>query len=268
MKTNLHLLPLLLASIAAFVMTMTGYRQSPPKVPVRRRMSPLRLPWPYPGMAAMVAAILLPCAAISPAAALPPVIKPSSSFNSQSVFVGASATFTITATGDAPISYQWRRDGAELPGQTNKTLRIGSTQPANEGGYDVVVGNASGSVTSYVARLYAVPPTSELTKTNHTNAASLRLPYFYHLPTDYGPAHRYPLILQFTSLTPSFTTGQELWQTDRERDLGVTTLAISATQDQKKSFRCLPSTGWVDQRIIVANRRLLAKRSAGFAVSA
>jgi hypothetical protein len=49
MKTNLRLLPLLLASIAAFVMTMTGYRQSPPKVPVRRRMSPLRLPWPYAG---------------------------------------------------------------------------------------------------------------------------------------------------------------------------------------------------------------------------
>ena len=29
MKTNLHLLPLLLASIAAFVMTMTGYSMSP-----------------------------------------------------------------------------------------------------------------------------------------------------------------------------------------------------------------------------------------------
>jgi len=157
MKTNLHLLPLLLASIAAFVMTMTGYRQSSPKVPVRRRMSPLRLPWP--GMAAMVAAILLPCAAV----ASPPVITPSSSFNSQSVFAGASATFTITATGDAPLIYQWRQDGADLPGQTNKTLRIGTPQPPNEGGYDMVVGNASGSVTSYVARLYAVPTTSELT---------------------------------------------------------------------------------------------------------
>jgi hypothetical protein len=143
----------------------------------------------------MLAAILLPCAGI----ASPPVIKPSSSFNSQSVFVGASATFTITATGDAPLVYQWRRDGAELPGQTNKTLRISSTQPPNEGGYDVMVGNASGSVTSYVARLYAVPPTSELTRTNHTNAAGLRLPYFYHLPTGYDPARRYPLIFLFTS---------------------------------------------------------------------
>ena len=57
---------------------------------------------------AMLAAILLPCAAI----ASPPVMKPSSSFNSQSVFVGARATFTISATGDPPLVYQWRRDGA------------------------------------------------------------------------------------------------------------------------------------------------------------
>jgi predicted esterase len=77
-------------------------------------------------------------------------------------------------------------------------LRIGAAQPTNHGDYDVVVSNASGSVTSYVARLYAVPPTSELTRTNHTNTAGLRLPYFYHLPTDYDPARRYPLILLFT----------------------------------------------------------------------
>src|SRR5437879_6532388 len=146
MKTNS--MPLFLASIATFAMTMTGYSQSPPKVPVRRRTSPRRLPWRD---AAMLAAVLLPCAAI----ASPPVVKPSSSFNSQSVFAGASATFTITATGDAPLVYQWRQDGADLPGQTNKILRIGSAQPPNEGGYDVMVSNASGSVTSYVARLYA-----------------------------------------------------------------------------------------------------------------
>ena len=184
-------MPLLLASIAAFAMTMTRYSQSPPKVTVRRRTSPLRLPW---GDAAMLAAILLPCAAI----ASPPVIQPSSSFNSQSVFAGASATFTITATGDAPLVYQWRRDGAELLGQTNKALKISATQPADEGNYDVVVSNASGPVTSYGARLYAVPTTSELIRANHTNAAKLRLPYFYHLPTGYDPARRYPLILVFT----------------------------------------------------------------------
>src|SRR4029078_1368938 len=61
-----------------------------------------------------------------------------------------------------------------------------------------MAGTAPGSVTSYVARLYPVPPTTELTRTNHTNAASLRLPYFIHLPTGYDPARRYPLILQFT----------------------------------------------------------------------
>lgn len=187
---KMNSMPLLLASIATFAMTMTGYRQSSPKVPVRRRTNPLRVPWREAGM---LAAILLPCAAIASL----PVIKPSSSFNSQSVYVGASATFTITATGDAPLVYQWRRDGAELLGQTNKALKISATQLADEGSYDVVVSNASGPVTSYGARLYAVPPTSELTKANHTNAAKVRLPYFYHLPTG-NPARRYPLILILT----------------------------------------------------------------------
>jgi predicted esterase len=192
MKTNS--MPLLPASTATFARTVTGYSQSPPKVPVRRRMSRLRLPWHYAGMAAALAALLLPCAAIASS----PVVKPSNSFNSQSVFAGTSATFTITATGDAPLVYQWRQDGAELPGQTNTTLRIATAQPPNEGGYDVVVSNASGSVTSYVSRLYAVPPTSQLTRTNNTNAAGLRLPYFIHLPTGYDPFRPYPLILQFT----------------------------------------------------------------------
>ena len=133
----------------------------------------------------------------------PPVITPTSSFNSQSVFVGGSATFTITATGDAPLFYQWRRDGAELPGQTNRTLTIGTAQPPNAGDYDVVVSNAAGPVTSYVSRLHVVPPTSQLTRSNHTNAANLRLPYFYHLPTGYDPARCYPLIVQFAGFNES-----------------------------------------------------------------
>jgi predicted esterase len=194
MKTNLHLPPLLLASIAALVMRMTGYIQSPSKVPVRRRISPLRLPWPYAGMAAMVAAILMPCATIAAA----PAITPTPTFNSQSVFAGVNASFTVTATGDAPLVYLWRQNGAELPGKTNGTLTITAPQPSHEGAYDVVVSNASGSVTSYISRLYAVLPTSQLVKTNDTNAARVRLPYFYHLPSDDDPARRYPLLLVFT----------------------------------------------------------------------
>ncbi|MHC1762880.1 MAG: hypothetical protein AB9869_01050 [Verrucomicrobiia bacterium] len=192
-KTNPRPLPI--ASIAKFITTMSSCSQSPPKVPIRRGTGLLRVRWREAGM---LAAMVLSCAATSPAVASAPVIKPSSSFNSQTVFVGATATFTITAIGDAPLAYQWRRDGVELPGQTNRTLSIGATQPANEGGYDAVVSNASGSVTSYVSRLYAVPKTSELTRTNHTNATGLRLPYFYHLPTGYDPARRYPLICLFT----------------------------------------------------------------------
>ena len=99
-----------------------------------------------------------------------------------------------------------------------------------------VVGNASGSVTSYVARLYAVPPTSELTRTNHTNAASLRLPYFYHLPTGYEPARRYPLILVFTGGGIDETTifsilpAQFFVQTSYARQAAIPSLVVYVTR--------------------------------------
>ncbi len=127
----------------------------------------------------------------------PPAIKASTALNTQSVFRDQPATFTVTATGDLPLQYQWRRDGLDLPGQTNRTLKLLSAQPTDEGSYDVVVANTSGSVTSYGARLYVVPPTSELIRSQHTNAAGLRLPYLYHLPAGYDSVRRYPLIVQF-----------------------------------------------------------------------
>jgi hypothetical protein len=56
--------------------------------------------------------------------------------------VGATATFKVTATRPAntlPLVYQWRKDGAELPGETNSTLTIANVQAANQGAYSVIV---------------------------------------------------------------------------------------------------------------------------------
>jgi hypothetical protein len=36
---------------------------------------------------------------------------------------GAIAQFTITATGDAPLTYQWRRDGVDLADSAGVTAR-------------------------------------------------------------------------------------------------------------------------------------------------
>ena len=71
----------------------------------------------------------------------------------QVVATGASASFTVVATGPAPLSYQWRRNGTPIGGATNATFTVASVQSSDLGNYDVVVTNSKGSVTSATARL-------------------------------------------------------------------------------------------------------------------
>ncbi len=60
-----------------------------------------------------------------------------------------SASFNVTATGTAPLSYQWRRNGAPIAGATSATLTMTAALAADHGArYSAVVTNSAGSVTS------------------------------------------------------------------------------------------------------------------------
>jgi hypothetical protein len=67
--------------------------------------------------------------------------------------VGGSATFSVTATGAGPLSYQWLFNGAAVSGATSSTLTLNNVQSANAGNYSVQVSNAAGSVVSSPAAL-------------------------------------------------------------------------------------------------------------------
>jgi len=78
---------------------------------------------------------------------------------SQTVIAGDSVTFGVTATGTAPLNYQWRFRGADLPGVTNSTLNLFNAQAEDAGDYQVVVANVAGSIDSAAAGLIVnVPP--------------------------------------------------------------------------------------------------------------
>ena len=64
---------------------------------------------------------------------------------------GQPATFSVSATGTAPLSYQWRKNNVNIAGATSATLTITSAQSSDAGNYQVVVSNAAGSVTSGIA---------------------------------------------------------------------------------------------------------------------
>ena len=71
-----------------------------------------------------------------------------------SVTVGQTATFRVKASGTPPLSYQWRKNGADIPGATRATYTTPPTTLADNGSrFSVVISNGAGSVTSQDARL-------------------------------------------------------------------------------------------------------------------
>jgi hypothetical protein len=73
---------------------------------------------------------------------------------SVTVTAGQAATFSVSATGTAPISYQWRKNAANISGATAATYTIPATTTSDSGSkFDIVVSNNLGSVTSSQATL-------------------------------------------------------------------------------------------------------------------
>jgi len=72
---------------------------------------------------------------------------------SQLALPGQSVTFSVTAAGTSPFSYQWWKEGVALPWGTGASLTLTNLQATDAGDYSVVVSNQYGSVTSAVALL-------------------------------------------------------------------------------------------------------------------
>jgi hypothetical protein len=84
----------------------------------------------------------------------------------QTVTAPAPATFSVKATGTAPLTYQWSRKGTAIAGATNPSYTTGATSVANDNGatFTVTVSNAAGNKTSNPATL-TVNPASGVTVT-------------------------------------------------------------------------------------------------------
>ncbi len=67
--------------------------------------------------------------------------------------IGQPATFSVIADGTAPLQYQWRKDGGDIPGATAPSHTIAAVAPEDAGQYDVVVTDACDSVVSAPADL-------------------------------------------------------------------------------------------------------------------
>ncbi|MFA5344584.1 MAG: hypothetical protein WC381_11575, partial [Kiritimatiellia bacterium] len=89
----------------------------------------------------------------------------------KTVTAGQAAAFSVTATGLAPLKYQWRRNGANIAAATNSSYTTPATVSGDNGAaFSVVVSNSFGSVVSANATLTvnSTPPAITAQPTNLT----------------------------------------------------------------------------------------------------
>lgn len=75
-----------------------------------------------------------------------------------SASAGDAVTFSVTASGTAPLTYRWLLNGSNVTGAISSTLFLPSAQIVDAGSYSVVVTNSLGSVTSSIAVLTVDSP--------------------------------------------------------------------------------------------------------------
>ncbi|MFZ5541620.1 MAG: immunoglobulin domain-containing protein [Pseudomonadota bacterium] len=106
--------------------------------------------------AALALGVLSACGGSDDPTPVPAAVAPTITAQPAALTVteGDSATFTVSASGSAPLAYQWRRGGADIAGATASTYTLTTTTLSDDGAvFTVTVSNSAGSVTSAAAVL-------------------------------------------------------------------------------------------------------------------
>jgi acid phosphatase len=141
---------------------------------------------------------------------------------------GQSATFKVVASGTAPLTYEWLKNGSAISGATAATYSTGATTSSDSGAvFSVTVTNAAGSVTSGKAVLTVdalagvaikhVVIVMEENANYSSVVGSTSMPYLNSVIASYGLATQYyanthPSIGNYEMLV----TGQVLTNDDSE----------------------------------------------------
>jgi hypothetical protein len=99
----------------------------------------------------MVSLFALAFSALAATFAAAPSVTQQPTFTSAAP--GEDITFSVTATGDAPLAYQWHFDSSALSGQTNSALLLTNVTTAQSGTYSITITNAAGSTNFLISTL-------------------------------------------------------------------------------------------------------------------
>lgn len=102
----------------------------------------------------------------TPEACVPPTVNTLSP--DAAICLGFPATFSVTAAGTAPYTYQWKKNTVNIDGATNSSHTIAAVSAADEASYTVEITNACGTVTSegiaLVVNLVSPPDASAVSR--------------------------------------------------------------------------------------------------------
>jgi hypothetical protein len=153
-----------------------------------------------------------------------------------------NASFTVVASSDLPLSYQWRFNGIDIPGATNSTLVITNVQLQDAGDYTVVVRDMYGSIESEPAKLtplirpiFILPPMNQNVPSNSIITVS-------------GTWIAYP---------PPFTTE---WRR-------VSTILTTEVTSESVSFFEIQATNTAVYRLVVKNEAMPNGSAASFTIT-
>ena len=73
-----------------------------------------------------------------------------------SIAEGQTATFSVTASGGAPLNYQWQKNGVDIEGANSSTYTMSNATSSDNGEYTVLVSNSSGTAISNTATLTVI----------------------------------------------------------------------------------------------------------------
>ena len=117
------------------------------------------------GTATSNSATLTVNAAVAPAITTQPA--------AQTVTAGQTASFSVTASGTAPLTYQWKKNGTDISGATASSYTTPATTSADNGAaFTVVVSNSAGTVTSSSATLTVTSAVASTPKPPHSGVTA------------------------------------------------------------------------------------------------
>jgi WD40 repeat protein len=150
---------------------------------------------------------------------------------SQIVNIGAAVSFQVSATAPDPLTYQWRFNGRDLGGATNRALTLHSVRPEDSGGYAVLVtGPSSGTKASAPATLVVLTPLRELWNTKYaTGYASIESAAF---SPDGSKVNAVTSIAQYDEDHWRMDTVVRLWSASNGLPCGIYTMTDSSKYQQ------------------------------------